>query len=418
VSTMLGKLAEVVHRESGIALRESQYPSLAAAARRAAPELDTAGLLRALADIGSGPPLLGRLIDEVTVNETFLFRQSEELDALDWAAMLAGARAAGSAVVHVWVAGCSTGEEAYTLALLASEAFAPAPAPVSILATDICTDALVRAAKGHYGARSVRGVSATRRARYFEPTPDGLSVGARLRGLVRFARHNLVHDPMPPAGEARFDLVACRNVLIYFDRPTAERVATSLAGAVHPGGRLILGAADRISGQTSSEAVRDRGSATARRARPPAPAAPQPRRTPRDARAEDGLGAALAAADAGRLDAAIELIGHVLARDPLNADAHFVRGLAELGSGDVNASVRSLRRALYVDPGFGLAAFKLGRAQEARGDTAAATQAYEQALRTLDGPAPRAPRIVGDVDAGDMAAVCRLRLRALTRPTP
>jgi chemotaxis protein methyltransferase CheR len=132
----------------------------------------------------------------------------------------------------------------------------------------------------------------------------------------------------------------------------------------------------------------------------------------------DGLDAALAAADAGRLDAAIELIGGVLARDPLNADALFVRGLAELGSGDANASVRSLRRALYVDPGFGLAAFKLGRAQEARGDTPGATQAYEQALRTLDGRENRAARIVGDVDAGDIAAVCRLRLRALTRATP
>jgi chemotaxis protein methyltransferase CheR len=418
MSTALGELAEVVRRESGIALRESQHQSLAAAARRAAPGLDAAGLLRALADVRSRRPLLRRLIDEVTVNETFFFRQSEDLDALDWAAMLAGARAAGSATVRVWVAGCSTGEEAYTLALLASEAFAPAPAPVSILATDICTDALARAAKGHYGARSVRGVSAARRARYFEPSPGGLAVGARLRGLVRFARHNLVHDPMPPAGEARFDLAACRNVLIYFDRPTVERVAASLAGAVRPGGRLILGAVDRISGPTASAAVLDRGAATARRSRPPTPAAPQPRRAPRELPAEDGLEAALDAADAGRLDAAIELIGHVLARDPLNADAHFVRGLAELGSGDANASVRSLRRALYVDPGFGLAAFKLGRAQEARGDAAAATQAYEQALRTLDGPDTHAPRIVGAVDVGDIAAVCRLRLRALTGATP
>jgi tetratricopeptide (TPR) repeat protein len=108
----------------------------------------------------------------------------------------------------------------------------------------------------------------------------------------------------------------------------------------------------------------------------------------------------------------------VLAQDPLNADAHFVRGLAELGAGDANASVQSLRRALYVDSGFGLAAFKLGRAQEARGDAAAATQAYEQALHTLDGPEARGPQILGDVDLGDIAAVCRLRLRALTRATP
>lgn len=412
MSTVLGELADVVRRESGIALRESQYRALAAAARRAAPDLDAAALLRALGDARSRPGLLRRLIDEVTINETFFLRQSAELEALDWATMWAGARAAGASAVRVWVAGCSTGEEAYTLALLASEAFAPAPAPVAILATDICTDALARAAKGVYGARSVRGVSDARRARYFESGHGGLAVGARLRGLVRFARHNLVRDPMPPAGESRFDLALCRNTLIYFDRPTVERVAASLAGAVRPGGRLILGAADRISGPTASAAV-----AAVRQKRPSAPAPPR-HRPGRPVPSEAVFDAALAAADAGRLDTAIELIADVLSRDPLNADAHFVRGLAELGAGDADASVRSLRRALYVDPGFGLAAFKLGRAHEARGDAAAASQAYEHALRTFEGPETRAPRSVGDVDLGDIAAVCRLRLRALTRATP
>jgi chemotaxis protein methyltransferase CheR len=408
VTAALVELAGIVRRESGIILRESQDQSLTAAARRAAPELDTAGLLRALADAKSSPALLRRLIDEVTVNETFFFRQSEELEALDWAALAAGARAAGSPTVRVWVAGCSTGEEAYTLALLASEAFAPAPAPVRILATDICTDALAQAERGHYGARSVRGVSSTRRARYFEPSGTGLAVGARLRGLVRFARHNLVRDPMPPAGEARFDLSTCRNTLIYFDRPTVERVAASLAGAVRPGGRLILGAADRISGPTAPRRPAVRRTST------PAPA----RRVAREVPVESSLDAALDAADAGRLDAATELIGQVLARDPLNADAHFILGVAELGAGNAGASVRSLRRALYVDPSFGLAAFKLGRAQEACGDLAAAKQAYEQALGALDGRETPVTRIMGDIDLGDIAAVCRLRLRMLTQGSP
>jgi chemotaxis protein methyltransferase CheR len=416
MSAALAELAEVVRRESGIRLRDSQYQSLAAAARRAAPELDPAGMLQALAVVRSGAPLLRRLIDEVTVNETFFFRQSEELEALDWAGMLAVAHAAGSDTVRIWVAGCSTGEEAYTLALLASEAFAPAPAPISILATDICTDALALAETGHYRARSVRGVSSRRQALHFEPHPGGTAVGDRLRGLVRFGRHNLARDPMPPAGQAPFDLITCRNVLIYFDRPTVERVATALAGAVRPGGRLLLGAADRISGRTGS-AIPDRDAAPrpVRRRQPPLPAPPRRPRAAVAVAAGDEFAAALAAADAGRLDTAIELIGHVLAADPLNADAHFVRGLAELGAGDANACVKSLRRALYVDPGFALAAFKLGRAQEACGDSAAAAQAYEQALRTLDGPENQRPQILGDVDMGDIAAACRLRLRALTR---
>ena len=405
MNTLL-ELAELLRCESGIALRESQHQSLVTAARRAAPELDTARLLHALRDRTSGPTLLCRLIDEVSVNETFFFRQSEELEALDWHAMLAGARAAKGQNVRVWVAGCSTGEEAYTLALLASEAFAPAPAPVSILATDISSAALARARQGSYSARSVRGVSSARRARYFAPGPEGLVVGARLRAMVRFARHNLVSDPMPPAGEARFDLSTCRNTLIYFDRPTVARVAASLAEAVRPGGRLILGAADRISGPTAAVAVSARPPARPVRPRTPARRPAVPTGNP--------LEAALVAADAGRLDAATELIGQVLAEDPLNATAHFILGVAELGAGDANASVRSLRRALYVDPDFGLAAFKLGRAQEACGDAIAAKQAYEQALRTLDGRDTSAARALGDVDVTDLAAVCRLRMRALT----
>jgi tetratricopeptide (TPR) repeat protein len=227
--------------------------------------------------------------------------------------------------------------------------------------------------------------------------------------MIRFAHHNLTRDRMPPTGEAPFDLVTCRNVLIYFERPTVERVARSLTGAARPSGRLILGAADRISGPTASAAGLASAAPPARR-RPPRAHAPAPRPAP-----EDGLAAALAAADAGRLDAAIELIGDVLARDPLNADAHFVRGLAELGSGDASASVRSLRRALYVDPGFSLAAFELGRAQEARGDASAAAQAYEQALRTLEASGARSSRVLDDIDPADIAAVCHLRLRALTR---
>lgn len=97
-----------------------------------------------------------------------------------------------------------------------------------------------------------------------------------------------------------------------------------------------------------------------------------------------GIRAALAAADAGRMTAAIELIGAVLAVDYQNAEAQFVRGLAELGAGDAQVATASLRRALYVRPNFWQAAFKLGRAQELAGDRAAAAQAYRRVLSTLD----------------------------------
>ena len=87
--------------------------------------------------------------------------------------------------------------------------------------------------------------------------------------------------------------------------------------------------------------------------------------------------------------------------------------MAELGLGHASAAVSSLRRALYVDPAFGLAAFKLGRAHEARGNAVAAARAYEQALRTVDSTDARHDQILGQVDVGDVAAACALRLEAL-----
>ena len=114
------------------------------------------------------------------MHETFFFRQREDLDAIDWRALL-GARARdGSRRVRVWVAGCSTGEEAYTLAILASEALGAAP-PLALLATDLSAAALRRAEDARYGARSVRYVEAELRERHFERDGAELAVGAPLR---------------------------------------------------------------------------------------------------------------------------------------------------------------------------------------------------------------------------------------------
>jgi tetratricopeptide (TPR) repeat protein len=128
------------------------------------------------------------------------------------------------------------------------------------------------------------------------------------------------------------------------------------------------------------------------------------------------LAAALAAANEGNLDATVEATKLILRDDPLNADAYFLRGLAELGLADADAAVSSLRRALYVDPSFGLAAFELGRAHEDRGDRTAAARAYEQALRTLEADDSRHAAILGQVDVGDVASACALRLKSLRKP--
>ena len=414
----LTEIAELVCRETGIAVPAARQPALRVAVGRAAAGLDTGTFLRVLSDPARGSDLMERLIDEVTTQETAFARDRGQLDTIPWQGLLRSALAAGSATVRVWSAGCATGEEPYTLALLADEALGPAQVPVDVLGTDISGAALAAAVAGRYRERAVRSLRAPERDRYLGQQPDGsYLVGERLRRLVRFRRHNLTRDPLPPLGEAGFDLVTCRNVLIYFEQPLARAVIDSLERSLRPGGVLMLGAADvlrRLSPRAGAAAglsgtVRA-GSSRAGASR----AGTGPLRRPlgrHPARSrEQRLAAALDAADNSDREEALAQVASLLAENPLDADAHFVHGLVTLAAGEPARATAALRRALYIDTGFALAAFTLGRAYDALGDEAAARRAYQRVLRTLDAADHRHDLILQQVDIGDIVAACHVRL--------
>jgi chemotaxis protein methyltransferase CheR len=229
---------------------------------------------------------------------------------------------------------------------------------------------------------------------------------------VTFRRHNLVRDPAPPFGEAPFDLILCRNVLIYFDAETVDGVVRALDGALAPDGELLLGAADAL----SRGAGRLRTLATA--AAPVTPALPRRPRALRiplgraDVVAQDAAGLA-EAAGASASHEVISLTRRLLSADPLNASAHVLHGLAELEAGDAEAAVAAFRRALYAEPRFGLAAFQLGRAYESLGNHAAARRSYAQALRTCDPDGDLHEPLLGQVDLAEILAAAEARLDAL-----
>jgi chemotaxis methyl-accepting protein methylase len=393
VTGPLEEVAALVLRESGMVIRASQLPALEAAIRRVEPGMTAEGLLRELARPGLRESLVGRLIDEVTIKETFFLRHREELEAIDWKGLAARAMNAGRTSVRVWSAACASGEEPYSLAMLALESFAPGPAPVDVLATDIASTSIARARQGHYGARSVRHVDAPLRERWFTEDPGGLAVGDAVRGLVRFAQHNLLSDPIPPLGEAPFDLVVCRNVLIYFETDAVRETIRRLQAALVPGGVLILGAADRLTGGPEAPPLREEPQRPDRRR--PAPrsraGAQERRQARRDRRVVPPP--APAVPPAGGTDAAAEV----------------ERGSAALAAGEVAVAVDALRKALYLDPAHAPAAFLLARAHEARGDATAARRSYFQALALLED----APEEVGGVARRDLEAAARARLAAL-----
>ncbi len=400
----LEQVSELVRLESGVSLKPTQRRALEAAIRRAAPGEDARGFLELASDPVRGRELVQRLLDEVTIQETAFLRNAHELEAIDWRALLRAAQERDDDRVRVWAAGCATGEEAYSLALLARESFGGEEPPVDVLGTDISKAALSAAEEGRYRRRSVAGLERPLLERYFTRDGTTFSVRESLRRPVRFLRHNLVRDPVPPLGEPRFDLVVCRNVLIYFDGPTVERVIGALERALRPRGTLLLGAADSL--QRASKRLAE---ATAPAAGAPTSTKERPAASPAEL-----LASALRAADEGRATEALETTSALLREDPLNAEAYFVRGMVELAEGASAAAPESLRRALYVDPSFSVAAFTLARAYEELGEAAEALRAYEHALRTLDPEDDRHEALLAQVDLGDIAAACRARIKALT----
>jgi chemotaxis protein methyltransferase CheR len=187
-------------------------------------------------------------IERLLIHETYFFRQPAQLELLRdqiFGELDAQRRDEGRGELIVWNAGCSTGEETWTLALLAGEADDGPAIPLSILATDLSEPALAIARSGVYGR--LHGLDSFRAIppwaiRHFRGSDPVWRVPDRLRRGVSFLRHNLL-DPPPIAG---VDLVLCRNTLIYFDEPANRRAQNSLAAALRPGGVLVLGSADTL----------------------------------------------------------------------------------------------------------------------------------------------------------------------------
>jgi chemotaxis protein methyltransferase CheR len=176
-------------------------------------------------------------------NETYFFRERAQLKAL--AAGILDEFLKRSPRVRLWSAACSSGEEAFSLAMTLIETGKIQDAMLSIRATDISPRVLELAEKGYYRALSFRATEAPMLHRWFRAQGDGFAIDDRVKKLVSFGRLNLL-DSTRVAAEGPFDAIFCRNVLIYFDKPTQKRVVESFAKALRPGGYLFLGHAESL----------------------------------------------------------------------------------------------------------------------------------------------------------------------------
>ena len=189
------------------------------------------------------------LLDALTINVTKLFRNRETWEAI--ATQVVPWFLEGSGALRAWSAGCSRGQEPYSLAVLLHRHATASGRPealkrTEILATDIDQRCLAGATLGAFDEEDFAETPAELRARYFEPAPP-YRVTPEAHRLVRFERHDLLRDPPPRT--AAFRLVICRNVLIYFDRESQERCFQSFFDALVPGGFLVLGKVETLLGE-------------------------------------------------------------------------------------------------------------------------------------------------------------------------
>ncbi len=195
--------------------------------------------------IESDGALLESFMDTVTINVTELLRNPERFDELTAKVLPDLLRGKQGAALSVWSAGCSYGAEAYTLAMLLNETTPVAPKH-RIRGTDIDPLALSKASRPSFSAKDMANISPERRKRHFQDLPpSGFSPNPALKQMVSFNRHDLLKDKYPAS---EYDLIVCRNVLIYFTDEARARVYKGFFDALKPAGVLFVGGTERISG--------------------------------------------------------------------------------------------------------------------------------------------------------------------------
>ncbi|MDR7505834.1 MAG: protein-glutamate O-methyltransferase [Armatimonadota bacterium] len=190
-----------------------------------------------------------RFVNALTTNKTEFFREAHHFAFLreQWAPARRRQAAGLGSRVRLWSAGCSSGEEPYSIAMTLLEALGPAW-DFRILASDIDTEVLARAQAGIYTREELARVPVALRRRYFVPTagPERMRIRPEVQARVVFRQINLLAEPWPI--RTRFEIIFCRNVLIYFDRATQRRVVERFARVLAPSGLLVLGHSESLLG--------------------------------------------------------------------------------------------------------------------------------------------------------------------------
>jgi chemotaxis protein methyltransferase CheR len=243
-------ISQLLYRRSGLVLNQEKAYLLESRLSPVARKWNFGGFEELISTIISGAdePLLNAVTEAMTTNESFFFRDQKPFDQFRDVVMphLLDSRAAARKI-RIWSAACSCGQEAYSLAMILSEMSGLlAGWQIEILATDLSNETLTKARQGLYSQFEVqRGLPINLLMKYFVQEGEKWKIKDSLREMVTFQRFNLLTDPKPLG---KFDVVFCRNVLIYFDQDTKARVLQALSTVMPEDGFLYLGGAETVLG--------------------------------------------------------------------------------------------------------------------------------------------------------------------------
>jgi chemotaxis protein methyltransferase CheR len=431
---VFGDLKRRIVDATGLAYYGDKDVELAShiAQRLAALEIaDCRTYLALLRDPLAGETELDAITASLTIGETFFFRHQEMFDTLRDRVLpdLIG-RARSRRQLRIWSAGCATGAEAYSLAIMLRRDFGNELADwdVRIWGTDINRDFLLQAQRGEFGEWSLRSMSDDFKRANFVRRDQNWIIHETFRRSVSFAYHNLVHHPFPPlvCDVTQFDLILCRNVMIYFEPAVIHRLAGQFYDCLAEGGWFAVGPAEpnvavfrrfqvvnapgavvyrkgprrlasaesRLLTANDSVAPKIRlaetwGTSIADKS---AAGAAKPRQATRSAQrllAESKhslptLATARAQLDRGDTEGALASCQRLITADRLNPLAHFYFALAADQRMSTRETEQALRRAIYLDRDFVLAHYHLGLVLKRKSELRAARRSFRNVLALLE----------------------------------
>lgn len=414
----LDRLAGLIEQVTGNVIPRGQYPHLEKVAiehARAAGFPTLEAYLELLEE--SGDQEWRRLLPDITIKESYLFRIPEQFRALQEEVLPQLARVRPEEhCLTVWSAGCARGEEAATLAVVMAGCPFLANRRWRILATDVDDQALEAARRGEFGARAVAHVPPYLLRAWFERRGESYVLAPELQGRVEYRHFNFFRSPYLSLGPP-FDVIFLRNVLIYFSAESQRRVLERVIRHLAPEGVLFVGHSESL-WQLTTElrpqeydqcfAYRRRPSGNEPRSEPRRPAQAAPRDSRREARPGPPVTAAGSGTEQGspspapdlskgaraltedRLDDARAIVDRFLESHRASADAHALSGLVHDLQGASEAAVAAYRAALFLEPGFYEIRFLLAHRFMNLGLPARARHEYRRILSDLKSGKARA----------------------------